>query len=85
MRPFSLSGVDITGVLGTWPQRSKTRGKWGSLSKTGLNGPGLLVAFEPTAKYRTRFDFYGIVKRVVPKIVGKEMDRVIARALALKK
>ena len=27
---------------------------------------------KPTAQYQPRFDFYGIAKRVVPKIVGKE-------------
>jgi hypothetical protein len=50
--------------------------------RTGVGGLKLLVAYEPTAQYQPRFDLYGIAKRVVPKIVGKEIDRAIARALA---
>ena len=46
--------------------------------------PKLLVAFEPTAQYQTSFVFHGIAKRIVFKIIGKEMDRAIARALASK-
>ena len=36
-------------------------------------------AFE--AKKILLFDFYGIARRSVPKIVGREMDRAITKAL----
>jgi hypothetical protein len=41
----------------------------------------LLVAYDPTIFDRPRFDFYGIARRSVPKIVGREMDKATARAL----
>ena len=41
----------------------------------------LLVAYDPTIFHRPRFDFYGIARRSVPKIVGREMDRAITKAL----
>jgi hypothetical protein len=41
----------------------------------------LLVAYESRTHYRPRFDFYGIARRSVPKIVGREMDKATARAL----
>jgi hypothetical protein len=43
-------------------------------------------AFQPgTAQYQARFDFDGIARREVPKIICTEMDRAIARALATQK
>ena len=75
----------INGIPGIWQRPAKGKRKRGGYGTTGPTGLKLLVAYEPTAQYQPRFDFYGIAKRVVPKIVGKEMDRAIARALASKK
>ena len=41
----------------------------------------LLVAYEQSTNYQTRFDFYGIAERSVRTNVGKEMDKAIGRAL----
>ena len=41
----------------------------------------LLVAYESSTQYRSRFDFYGIGERSVKTNIGKEMDKAIARAL----
>jgi len=71
----------IGGVAGVW-QRSKrgkrSRGGSGTIGQSGLK---LLVAYESSAQYRPRFDFYGIAERSVRTNVGKEMDKAIGRAL----
>jgi len=71
----------IGGVAGVWqrPKRGKrSRGGSGTIGQSGLK---LLVAYESSAQYRPRFDFYGIAERSVRSNVGKEMDKAIARAL----
>ena len=72
----------INGVAGIWqrPKRGRQRaGTYGVKGKqTGLK---LLVAYELRTHYQPRFDFYGIARRSVPKIVGREMDRAITKAL----
>ena len=71
----------IGGVAGVWqrPKRGKrSRGGSGTIGQSGLK---LLVAYESSAQYRPRFDFYGIAERSVRTNVGKEMDKAIARAL----
>ena len=47
----------------------------------GRLGLELLVAYESRTHYRPRFDFYGIARRSMPKIVSAEMNKAIARAL----
>ena len=42
----------------------------------------LLVAYESSTQYWSRFDFYGIGERSVRTNIGKEMDKAIGRALA---
>ena len=74
-----LSGT-IGGVSGIWQR--PTKGKRGGYGTTGPTGLKLLRLRQP--HNTDRFDFYGIAKRVVPKIVGKEMDRH-CRALASKR
>jgi hypothetical protein len=71
----------INGVAGVWqrPKRGKrSRGGSGTIGQSGLK---LLVAYESSAQYQPRFDFYGIAQRSVRTSVGKEMDKAIARAL----
>jgi len=71
----------INGVAGVWqrPKRGKrSRGGTGTVGQSGLK---LLVAYESSAQYRPRFDFYGIAERSVRTNVGKEMDKAIGRAL----
>ena len=41
----------------------------------------LLVAYESSTQYRSRFDFYGIGERGVRRNIGKEIHKAIARAL----
>ena len=41
----------------------------------------LLVAYESSAQYRPRFDFYGIGERSVRTNVSKEMDKARRRKL----
>ena len=48
----------------------------------GPTGLKLSVAYEVTEQYRLGFNFYGIAKRGVPKIVGKEMDTAVERAVS---
>ena len=64
-----------------WPRENES--VWARV-KQAPKPPKLLVACEPTAQYQTSFVFHGIAKRIVFKIIGKEMDRAIARALASK-
>ena len=71
----------IGGVAGVWQrpkQGKRSRGGSGTIGPSGLK---LLVAYESRAHYQPRFDFYGIARRSVPKIVGREMDRAITKAL----
>ena len=72
----------VSGICQRPDQGKLKRRGYGMTGKTGLK---LLVAYEPTAQYQPRFDFYGIAERIVPVIVGKAMDRAIARAFASKK
>ena len=72
----------IGGVAGVWQrpkQGKRSRGGSGTIGPSGLK---LLVAYESRTHHRPRFDFYGIAGRSVPKIVGREMDKAIARAFA---
>ena len=72
----------IGGVAGVWrrpKQGKRSRGGSGTIGPSGLK---LLVAYESRTHYRPSFDFYGIARRSVPKIVGREMDKAIARAFA---
>ena len=71
----------INGVSGIWQRPARGRRKRGGSGTIGKSGLKLLVAYETTTQYQPRFDFYGIAKRVVPKIIGKEMDKAIKRAL----
>ena len=59
------------------------RGRWGYRRNgwIGRLGLELLVAYESRTHYRPRFDFYGIARRSMPKIVSAEMNKAIARAL----
>ena len=72
-------------VAGIWrPRRGRQRaGTYGAKGKQ--NGFKLLVAYETSTQYHTRFDFYGIGERKVPKIVPVEMGKAIVRALQSKK
>jgi hypothetical protein len=71
--------------MGYGQRPAKGKRKRGGYGTTGPSGLKLLVSYEPTAQYQPRFDFYSIAKRVVPKIVGREMDKAIKRALASKR
>ena len=71
----------INGVAGVWqrPKRGKrSRGGSGTIGQSGLK---LLVAYESSAQYRPRFDFYGIAQRSVRTSIYKEMDKAVARAV----
>ena len=66
----------IGGVAGVWqrPKRGKrSRGGSGTIGQSGLK---LLVAYESSAQYQPRFDFYGIAERSVRANIGKEMDKL---------
>lgn len=71
----------INGVAGIWQRPARGRRKRGGSGTIGKSGLKLLVAYETTTQYQPRFDFYGIAKRIVPKLIGPEMGKAIKRAL----
>ena len=83
--PFSLFGVDISRALGICQQPSKVGDKLGGSSKTGLEPLELIVLQSQPRNISLSLAFFGITKRVEPKIEDKEVDLTIARALASKK
>ncbi len=71
----------IGGVAGVWQRPKRGRRSRGGSGTIGPSGLKLLVAYGSRTHYQPRFDFYGIARRSVPKIVGREMDRAITKAL----
>ena len=69
------------GVAGIWQRPRRGRCSRGGSGTIGPSDLKLLVAYESRTHYQPRFDFYGIARRSVPKIVGREMDRAITKAL----
>ena len=71
----------INGVAGIWQRPKRGRRSRGGSGTIGPSGLKLLVAYDPRTHYQLRFDFYGIAMRSVPKIVRREMNRAITKAL----
>ena len=44
----------------------------------------LLVVYESTTLYQSSFDFYGIGERSVRTNISKEMDKAIAKGVAVR-
>ena len=63
MGPFSLFGVDISGVLLISPQPSKVGCKRGGPSKTESELFDPIMLRKPTAQYQPRFDFFLSAKK----------------------
>ena len=60
----------INGIAGVWQRPKRRRRSRGGSGTIGPSGLKLLVAYESRTYYQPRFDFYGIARRSVPKIVG---------------
>ena len=74
----------INGVAVIWqrPRRGRrSRGGSGTIGPLGPLGYKLLVAYQSRTHYQPRFDFYDIARCSVSKIVGREMDKAITKAL----
>ena len=71
----------VGGVEGIWQRPKKGKQRAGTFGVKGQSGLKLLVAYEQTAQYQKRFDFYGIAKRTVNRIIGRELGKAIQQAL----
>jgi hypothetical protein len=69
------------GIEGIWQRPKKGKRSGGGYGTTGQSGLKLLVAYESTVTYKSRFDFYGIGESSVRKNIGIEIDKAIARAV----
>ena len=71
----------INGVAGIGQRPKQGKRSGGGDGTTGPSGLKLLVAYENTVTYQSRFDFYGIGERRVRKNISIEMDKSITRAV----
>ncbi len=56
------------------------RGIGGIWQRTG-HGLILLVSYEPKAEYKPRFDFQGIARRTITRVIGPNMDSAMREAI----
>ena len=71
----------MAALLAYSKDRSKVSAVVVAVARIDQSGLKLLVAYESSTQYQSRFDFYGIGERSVRTNIAKEMDKVIARAL----
>ena len=79
-KPDTFSG-EINGVAGIWQRPKRGRQRGGKVGRQGNGGLKLLIAWESSATYTKRFDYYGIGKRYINRVLVGNVEASLQHAI----